>query len=81
MTSHYSTVHVHFVCLQTQMERANSQSEASASLLNHSGVWEEQRKLDAKQKMLEEQRQNFEAERKQVADAALTLAQEVGDEL
>ena len=72
---------MHFVCLQAQTERANSQSEASTSLLNQSGVWEEQRKLDAKQKMLEEQRMNFEAERKQVADAALTLAQEVGDEL
>ena len=64
--------------LQAQMERVGRQNgDVSTSTLHTSGVWEEQRRLDAKEQLLAEQQKNFEAERKQVADAAMALAQEV----
>ena len=78
LTSDVTNLYNHVVGLQAQMERVGRQNgDVSTSALHTSGVWEEQRRLDAKEELLAEQQKNFEAERKQVADAAMALAQEV----
>ena len=50
---------------------------ANTSILQNSAVWEERESLEAREKLFQEQKANFEQERKSFNEEALRLAREV----